>query len=159
MIRSADRTVDSRWAKTRAARRGGTPASASRIRPSVTGSTLDVASSSRRMRGSRASARANDTLWRCPVDSRTPRPPPPVAPLPPPPRRQPPPAPPAARRHPLPPLPREPVHADGRERRGNRGAARGDVLDHRPREEERFLEDQGEEPAGVLARELPELPP
>src|SRR3989304_550753 len=72
---------------------------------------------------------------------------------------QPPPAPPDVRRHPLSPLPSEPVHADGRERRGNRGAARGDVLDHRPREEERFLEDQGEQPAELLPRKLPDLPP
>src|SRR3990172_1749294 len=75
------------------------------------------------------------------------------------PRRQPHPALPDVRRHPLSPLPSEPVHADGRERRGNRGAARGDVLDHRPREEERFLEDQGEQPAELLPRKLPDLPP
>src|SRR3972149_6721176 len=60
---------------------------------------------------------------------------------------------------PPPPPPSEPGPAGGRERRGNRGAARGDVLDHLPREEEPFLEDQGEQPAELLPRKLPDLPP
>ena len=47
--------------------------SASRMRISVSVSTLDVASSSTRMRGSKASARANDSNCFCPTESVEPR--------------------------------------------------------------------------------------
>ena len=65
--------VDSRCAIAIVVRPAISLCSASRISSSVSVSTLDVASSSTRMRGSKASARANDSSCFWPTDSVAPR--------------------------------------------------------------------------------------
>ena len=65
--------VDSRCAMAIVVRPAISTRSASRISSSVSVSTLDVASSRIRTRGSNASARANDSSCFCPTDSVAPR--------------------------------------------------------------------------------------
>ncbi len=72
-MRSAARTVERRCATTRVVRSRMSRSSASRTTPSASGSRALVASSRKRMRGSRTSARAIAMRWRCPPDSRAPR--------------------------------------------------------------------------------------
>ena len=69
----APRIVESRWAITIAVRPASSRRMPSSIRLSVWMSTLEVASSSTRMRGSAISARANATSWRWPAESWIPR--------------------------------------------------------------------------------------
>ena len=72
-MRSARRTVDSRWATTTTDRPRISRSSAPSTTASVPGSRFDVASSSTSTAGSTSAARASDTSWRSPADSREPR--------------------------------------------------------------------------------------
>ena len=72
-MRSARRTVDSRWATTIVVRPVISRSSARSTIASVPGSRLDVASSSTSTAGSTSAARASDTSWRSPADRREPR--------------------------------------------------------------------------------------
>mmetsp|Transcript_16886 Transcript_16886/g.40109 ORF Transcript_16886/g.40109 Transcript_16886/m.40109 type:complete len:147 (-) Transcript_16886:199-639(-) len=76
---SASRTVERRWAMTREERPRMSSASALRTTCSLSASRALVASSSKRMRGSRTAARATATRCFCPPLSRTPRSPTSVA--------------------------------------------------------------------------------
>src|SRR5512141_916260 len=73
--------------------------------------------------------------------------------------RQPHPPLPHVRRQSLAPFPREPLHADRRQRGPDRLAPRRDVLPHRSGDAERVLEDEGERPAQLLPRDLADVPP
>src|SRR3972149_782618 len=136
MIRSAERMVESRWATTRDVRPDRIFARALWSSCSVTGSTLEVASSRMRIFGSRASARANDPSFRCPTASRPPRP----------------------RDEPAPPGGGDPPAAGPPRGPADRSPPRLHVLPDGPGEEERVLEDEGDHPAKLAAGDLPPLP-
>src|SRR5579862_490725 len=71
--RSAMATVDSRWAMMTAVRPASTVRSALWTSRSLGMSSSEVASSRTSTAGAARNARANETSWRCPADSRPPR--------------------------------------------------------------------------------------